>query len=123
MLGKDACAGFCPGQVHRLHQRHGLGRAGHALRHHAVVGGKYQKVGLFHFIMHPAGDARQLDGQVFQPSQASGGLRQLRLTLPRLFHGGFVQRRNGGKQFVQFFFHVHPSKICSASIQLTAGAA
>ena len=123
MFRKNACAGFSTGQVHRLHQRHGLGCAGHALRHHAVVGGKYQKVGPPHLIMHPPGDARQLDGQVFQPPQTSGGLCKLRLTLPRLFHSGVIQRGNGGKQFVQFFFHVHPSKIRSSSIQLTAGAA
>ena len=123
MFRKNACAGFSTGQVHRLHQRHGLGGTGHALRHHAVVGGKYQKMGLLHFIMHLPGDARQLDGQVFQPPQTSGGLCKLRLTLPRLFHSGVIQRGNGGKQFVQFFFHVHPSKIRSSSIQLTAGAA
>ena len=109
--------GFGMGQVDGLHQRHRLGRAGHALFHHAVVSGKHQQVLPGHSDGHFPGDARQLDGQILQPSQASGGLGQLGLPFSGFRHGGLVQRGNFAEQLFQFRFHVHSSRIRFSSSQ------
>ena len=94
MLAQGGRAGLVPGQVDGLHQGHRLGGRGHILLHHAVIGGEDQQVLLFDSVMHRACDACQLDGQLLQPSQGSGGLGQLGLPFPGFRHGSFIQGLN-----------------------------
>ena len=116
VLAESGCSGLMTGQVDGLHQRDALGRTGHALCHHAVIGSEYQKVFLFDFVVYLSGDACKLDRQILQPSQASGGFGKLGLPLPCFGHSCFIQGRNRFYYFLQFHFY-------SSSNQRTEGAA
>ena len=83
--------GLAPGQVHRLLQGHGLGRAGHALLHHAVIGGKDQKMLLFDGALQFSRDARKLNGQFLQPSQTARRFGKLCLPCAGSGHCRLIQ--------------------------------
>ena len=103
-LGQRRHAGFAAGHVDGLLQRDGLGRAGHPLGHHAVIGGEHRHTALFDGGAHPAGDARHADGHVLQLPQASRGLGQRRLTAAGGGHGGLVRAADGRQIGFQFLF-------------------
>ena len=97
VLGKHRRAGLSPGQVDGLHQRHRLGRTGNPLLHNAVVCSENQQMGFVHGIVDLSGNARQLNGQFFQPPQALRGLGKGGLPLPGGSHGLLRKGGNGCK--------------------------
>ena len=95
-------AGFAAGHVDRLLQGDGLGRTGHPLGHHAVVGGEHRHTALFYLRADLTRDARHADGHLLQPAKASRRLGKLRLTAACGGHGGLVRRSDGCDICVQF---------------------
>ena len=96
--GQHRCAGLGPCQIDRLHQRHRLRRTGHALCHHTVIRGEYQQMLLFDMVVHPAGDAGQLNGQLLQSAQAAGRFGQLGLPAAGGAHGHLIRRCDTAQQ-------------------------
>ena len=120
VLTQHGGAGFGPGQVNGLHQRHGLGGTGYPLLYHTVVGGEDQQMGLIHGVLDFSCDPGQLNGQVLQPPQASGGLGQGILPPAGSLHGGLIQRLDPGYQFFQSHISSSNSPFCRSHSISTA---